>query len=45
MKFRNFGTMLEVSRNMIMTVDAVKKWIDLSKEMGHNLVLLYMEDG
>ncbi len=44
MKFRNFGTMLEVSRNMVMTVEAVKEWIDLNAELGYNLLLLYMED-
>lgn len=42
--FRRFGTMLDCSRNAVMTVEAVKKWIDLSAGLGYNLLMLYTED-
>ena len=42
--FEIFGTMLDCSRNAVLTVDSVKKWIDISKKLGLNTVMLYMED-
>lgn len=42
--FRRFGTMLDCSRNAVMTVDALKRWIDLTADLGYNTLLLYMED-
>jgi len=42
--FTRFGTMLDCSRNGVMTVDAIKKWIDICADLGHNCLLLYMED-
>jgi len=42
--FRRFGIMLDCSRNAVMTVDSVKKWIDLTADLGYNTLLLYTED-
>lgn len=42
--FERFGTMLDCSRNAVMNVDSVKKWIDITAEMGYNTLLLYTED-
>lgn len=42
--FRRFGTMLDCSRNAVPTVDSLKKWIDITTELGYNTLLLYMED-
>lgn len=38
------ATSLDLSRNAVMTVDAVKDWIVLSAAMGLNGLYLYMED-
>ena len=42
--FKTFGTMLDCSRNAVMTVDAVRRWIDLTAKLGCNTLHLYMED-
>lgn len=42
--FRRLGTMLDCSRNAVMTVDAVKKWIDITADLGYNTLMLYTED-
>ncbi len=42
--FRRFGTMPDCSRNAVMTVDALKRWIDLTADLGYNCLLLYIED-
>lgn len=41
---RRLGTMLDCSRNAVMTVDSVKKWIDLTSSLGFNMLMLYTED-
>ena len=41
---RWFGTMLDCSRNAVMTVDSVKKWIDMTADLGYNMLMLYTED-
>lgn len=43
-KFRHFGTMVDCSRNAVMKPETVNQWIDISKAMGYNTLLLYMED-
>lgn len=43
-KFRRFGTMIDCSRNAVMQVDSLKKWIDLTADLGYNNLLLYTED-
>ena len=42
--FRHFGTMLDCSRNAVMTVKSLKKWIDITTDLGYNTLLLYTED-
>ena len=42
--FRNLGVMLDCSRNAVMNVPTVEKWIDLTSDMGYNMLLLYTED-
>jgi len=42
--FERFGTMLDCSRNAVMNIDSVKKWIDITADMGYNTLLLYTED-
>ena len=42
--FKTLGTMLDCSRNAVMTVESVKRWIDLTAKLGFNTLHLYMED-
>ena len=42
--FKRFGTQIDCSRNAVMNVAAIKKWIDLSAAMGYNTLMLYTED-
>lgn len=42
--FRRFGTMVDCSRNAVMSVDALKRWIDITSDLGYNCLMLYMED-
>ena len=42
--FSTLGIMLDVSRNMVMKVDALKRWFRLLALAGHNTVMLYTED-
>ncbi len=43
-KFEKFGTMLDLSRNAVMTVESLKKWMAISKDFGLNQLWMYMED-
>ncbi len=43
-KFRRFGVMLDCSRNAVMNLPTLKKWIDLTADLGYNTLLLYIED-
>ncbi len=38
------GAMVDCSRNAVLTVDAVKRFIDLMAKMGYNMLMLYTED-
>lgn len=42
--FAHCGAMLDMSRNRVMTVEAVKQWIDRQAVLGLNLLMLYTED-
>jgi len=42
--FKRFGTQIDCSRNAVMNVAAIKRWIDLVAAMGHNTLMLYTED-
>lgn len=38
------GTMIDCSRNAVMNVESVKRWIDLTADLNYNTLLLYIED-
>ena len=42
--FKRFGTQIDCSRNAVMNVESIKKWIDLVAAMGHNILMMYTED-
>lgn len=44
MPFRRFGTMLDCSRNAVMNLPTLKRWIDILADLGYNTLLLYTED-
>lgn len=43
-RFDKIGPMIDLSRNAVLTVAAMKEYITLSAKMGLNSVMLYMED-
>lgn len=43
-KYERFGVMIDMSRNAVMNLPALKKYIFLLKKMGYNCVMLYTED-
>ncbi len=43
-RFDTFGVMLDMSRNSVMRVSAVKDYMLCLKKMGYNALFLYMED-
>lgn len=43
-KFNSLGLMLDCSRNAVMTVSELKKFINLLSELGYNRLMLYTED-
>lgn len=43
-KFDTFGVMIDMSRNAVMSMDGLKRFLILLKKMGYNLVMLYTED-
>lgn len=42
--FDTFGVMIDCSRNAVMSVESLKKFMVILKKMGYNQVQLYMED-
>ena len=42
--FNTFGVMIDMSRNAIMTVEALKRYMLLLKKMGYNAIMPYTED-
>ena len=42
--FKTFGVMLDMSRNAVMRVDALKKYMQMIRKMGYNALFLYCED-
>ena len=42
--FKRFGVMLDCSRNAVMKVETVKRFIDHLQIMGYNALELYTED-
>lgn len=43
-RYERFGVMIDMSRNAVMTVPALKNFISVLKRMGYNCVMLYTED-
>lgn len=41
---KRFGVMLDMSRNAVMKTCEVKKYIDILKSFGYNMIMLYTED-
>ena len=41
---KHFGTMIDCSRNAVMSVDGIKRWIDITSDLGYNTLMLYTED-
>ena len=42
--YKRLGVMIDMSRNSVMTVPMLKKYMTLLKKMGYNSVMLYTED-
>ena len=42
--FKRFGVMLDCSRNAVMKVDTVKRFVDIVSKLGYNELQLYTED-
>lgn len=43
-KIDSLGVMIDLSRNGVMTLDSLKKFLTVIKKFGYNTVFLYMED-
>ena len=43
-QFDTFGVMIDMSRNAVMSMDGLKRFLPLLKKMGYNCVMLYTED-
>lgn len=44
MPFRRLGIMIDCSRNAVMNIASLKKWVDILADLGYNTLLLYTED-
>lgn len=44
MSKNSLGVMIDLSRNAVMKIDALKRFLEILKKMGYNTVFLYMED-
>ncbi len=42
--FDMFGVMIDMSRNAVMSMDGLRRFLPLLKKMGYNCVMLYTED-
>ena len=42
--FNRLGVMIDCSRNAVMNVKSLKKWIDIISDLGYNMLMLYTED-
>lgn len=43
-RYDNFGVMIDMSRNAVMSMAGLKRFLPLLKKMGYNCVMLYTED-
>ena len=44
MRLKRFCSMIDCSRNAVLNIENLKKWIDVCAEMGYNSVMIYTED-
>ncbi|MBQ3556656.1 MAG: family 20 glycosylhydrolase [Oscillospiraceae bacterium] len=42
--FKRFGTFLDCSRNSVINMPTLKRWVDYTAKMGYNAMTLYTED-
>ena len=42
--YKRLGVMIDMSRNSVMSVPMLKKYMTLLKKMGYNSLMLYTED-
>ena len=42
--FNKLGVMIDCSRNAVMSVPTLKRWIDITTSLGYNMLMLYTED-
>ena len=42
--YRTLGVMIDMSRNAVMSIDGLKRFLPLLQKMGYNCVMLYTED-
>ena len=42
--FKRFGTFLDCSRNSVINLPSLKRWVDYTSAMGYNAMTLYTED-
>ena len=42
--YRSLGVMIDMSRNAVMSIDGLKRFLPLLRKMGYNCVMLYTED-
>ncbi|HAY96731.1 MAG TPA: beta-N-acetylhexosaminidase, partial [Ruminococcaceae bacterium] len=42
--FNKLGVMIDCSRNAVMSVPTLKRWIDITASLGYNMLMLYTED-
>ena len=43
-KYERLGVMIDMSRNAVMNIPALKEYLQLLKKMGYNSVMIYTED-
>ena len=43
-RFDTLGVMIDMSRNAVMSISGLKRFLPLLKKMGYNCVMLYTED-
>ena len=43
-RFDTFGVMIDMSRNAVMSIEGLKRFLSLLRKMGYNCVMLYTED-
>ena len=44
MNIKTFGVMLDMSRNAVMNLEELKRYISVISRMGYNSLFLYTED-